>query len=518
MLKQSNERRWSLSYKPWNNPETEVVPNAGSNQHRRSICSLGARTGSQASIAPQWTEGNYNYYIEEDDDCGEEGEDWKDDLAEENQKPECPTGPLDGHTDTPAQLSTLKVNVGGHSYQLECCELANYPKTRLGRLATSTSRSGQLGLCDDYEAQTDEYFFDRDPAVFQLIYNFYTSGVLLVRDELCPRSFLEELGYWGVRLKYTPRCCRICFEERRDELSEQLKIQRELRAQAQAEEAEELFRDMRFYGPQRRRLWNLMEKPFSSVAAKAMGVASNLFVLISVVALALNTVEEMQHQAEQGTGGGDPRPILEHVEMLCVAFFTLEFLLRLASTPNLRRFARSALNLVDLVAILPFYLQLLLECFTSEDQRHIKGSPREHDLETVGRVGKVGQVLRIMRLMRIFRILKLARHSTGLRAFGFTLRQCYQQVGCLMLFITMGIFSFSAAVYSVEHDVPGTNFTSILHAWWWAAVSSVALGFLHPFYQHNTLCDPDPTPPFPQSFNHQPCQACLLIFPGLAKG
>lgn len=442
---------------------------------------MGARTGSQASITPQWTQGTYNYYIEEDEDDGEEGENWKDDLAEENQQPEWPTVPKDVHTDTPVQLSTLKVNVGGHSYKLECCELANYPKTRLGRLVTSTSRSRQLGLCDDYEAQKDEYFFDRDPAVFQLIYNFYTSGVLLVRDELCPRSFLEELGYWGVRLKYTPRCCRICFEERRDELSEQLKIQRELRAQAQAEEAEELFQDMRFCGPQRLYLWNLMEKPFSSVAAKAMGVASNLFVLISVVALTLNTVEEMHHQAEQGTGGGDPRTILEHMEMLCVAFFTLEFLLRLASTPNLRRFARSALNLVDLVAILPFYLQLLLECFTGEDQGLGKGSPREHDLETVGRVGKVGQVLRIMRLMRIFRILKLARHSTGLRAFGFTLRQCYQQVGCLMLFITMGIFSFSAAVYSVEHDVPGTNFTSILHAWWWAAVSSRALGLLYPF-------------------------------------
>jgi potassium channel subfamily V protein 2 len=96
----------------------------------------------------------------------------------------------------------------------------------------------------------------------------------------------------------------------------------------------------------------------------------------------------------------------------------------------------------------------------------------------VGRVGKVGQVLRIMRLMRIFRILKLARHSTGLRAFGFTLRQCYQQVGCLMLFIAMGIFAFSAAVYSVEHDVPGTNFTSILHAWWWAAVSTMAVRVL----------------------------------------
>ncbi|XP_042555349.1 potassium voltage-gated channel subfamily V member 2 [Dipodomys spectabilis] len=481
MLKQSSERRRSWSYKPWGHPESDEGPDAtpsGQLQHRQSICSLGTRTNSQASIVP-WSEGNYNYYIEEDED-GEEEEEWKDELAEEEEAEELKdssTAQPHGPTDTPVQLSTLRVNVGGHSYRLDYSELACYPKTRLGRLVTSTSRSRQLGLCDEYEAQSDEYFFDRDPAVFQLIYNFYTSGVLLVRDELCPRCFLEELGYWGVRLKYTPRCCRICFEERRDELSDQLKIQRELRAQAQAEEAEELFRDLRFYGPQRRRLWNLMEKPFSSVAAKAMGVASNLFVLISVVALALNTVEEMQHRAEQGRGGGDPRPILEHVEMLCVAFFTLEFLLRLASTPDLRRFARSALNLVDLVAILPFYLQLLLECFTGEDQRHGQGSSLEHDLETVGRVGKVGQVLRIMRLMRIFRILKLARHSTGLRAFGFTLRQCYQQVGCLMLFITMGIFAFSAAVYSVEHDVPGTNFTSILHAWWWAAVSISTVGY-----------------------------------------
>ncbi|XP_059958493.1 potassium voltage-gated channel subfamily V member 2 [Mesoplodon densirostris] len=472
MLKQ-NERRRSWGYRSWHTTESEDASQAVGSQQRRSICSLGALPGSQASVPP-WTEGNCSYYIEEDTDTEEEQQ-WTDDPAEEDQQPgEATTDQDEGGTDAPVVSSTLKVNVGGHSYHLEYAELASYPKTRLGRLATSTSRSRQLRLCDDYEAQMDEYFFDRDPEIFQLIYNFYASGVLLVRDELCPRCFLEELGYWGVRLKYTPRCCLICFEERRDELSEQLKIQRELRAQAQAEEAEELFRDMRFYGPQRRRLWNLMEKPFSSVAAKAIGVASSLFVLISVVALVLNTVEEMQQQAEQGAGGGNLRPFLEHVEMLCMAFFTLEFLLRLASTPDLRRFARSALNLVDLVAILPLYLQLLLECFTSEDQVRCKGSPHEHELETMDRVG---QVLRVMRLLRIFRILKLARHSTGLRAFGFTLRQCYQQVGCLLLFITMGIFTFSAAVYSVEHDVRGTNFTSIPHAWWWAAVSISTVGY-----------------------------------------
>lgn len=45
------------------------------------------------------------------------------------------------------------------------------------------------------------------------------------------------------------------------------------------------------------------------------------------------------------------------------------------------------------------------------------------------------------------------------------------QVGCLLLFIGMGIFVFSAMVYTVEHDVYNTNFTSMPHTWWWAAVS-----------------------------------------------
>lgn len=45
------------------------------------------------------------------------------------------------------------------------------------------------------------------------------------------------------------------------------------------------------------------------------------------------------------------------------------------------------------------------------------------------------------------------------------------QVGCLLLFIGMGIFMFSAMVYTVEHDAYNTNFTSMPQAWWWAAVS-----------------------------------------------
>ncbi|XDV53821.1 hypothetical protein PO909_022235 [Leuciscus waleckii] len=351
----------------------------------------------------------------------------------------------------------LNINVGGKVYQISYRVAAKYPKTRIGRLATYTDHNRKLDLCDDYTVQNNEFFFDRDPDIFHSIFNFYRTGVLWIKDELCPRNFLEEINYWGVRIKNTHRCCRISFEERQDELNEQLKVQRELEAEVETEEHEDLFQDMAF-GHTRFLIWNLMEKPFSSVTAKLMAVASSFFVLVSLVAMTLNTVEEMQKMTTDHLNG---KTYCEYVEVLCIAFFTMEYILRLVSTPDLTHFTKSVLNAVDLIAILPLYLQMLLESFE----------------KTVGRVGKVGQVLRIMRLMRIFRILKLARHSTGLRAFGFTLRQCYQQVGCLFLFIAMGIFTFSAMVYTVEHDVHHTNFTSIPHAWWWAAVSISTVGY-----------------------------------------
>lgn len=86
----------------------------------------------------------------------------------------------------------------------------------------------------------------------------------------------------------------------------------------------------------------------------------------------------------------------EHVESFCITFFTLEYLLRLMSTPDLKRFGSSVLNTVDLVAILPHYLQMLLEFFSAEDVQLHSG-----DIETVGRVGKVrrgleGQMMMMM--------------------------------------------------------------------------------------------------------------------------
>lgn len=90
------------------------------------------------------------------------------------------------------------------------------------------------------------------------------------------------------------------------------------------------------------------------------------------------------------TASGQPtgRFYGEHVETACISFFTLEYLLRLASTPDLKRFAGSVLTTVDLVAILPHYLQMVLEGWEDKDAH-----PHPGDIQTVARVGKVRTVL-----------------------------------------------------------------------------------------------------------------------------
>nr|XP_060641720.1 potassium voltage-gated channel subfamily V member 2-like [Anolis sagrei ordinatus] len=366
------------------------------------------------------------------------------------------------HTVRRGRSSNLNLNVGGRRFQMSYAAAARHPTTRLGRLAVATQPSQRAALCDDYSVPENEFFFDRDPVVFLYVFHFYRSGVMWVMEELCPSNFAEEVAYWGLHMKHAQRCCRILFEEKQDELAEYLKIQRELEAELEPVEREEHF-EGKFLGEIRKAIWNLIENPYSSIPAKVIAILSSFFVLISIVGMTLSTVEEMQHKAS--------KRCMQQLETVCAIFFTLEYLMRLVSTSTFRQFLRAAFSAIDLVAILPFYVQLLFE-----NLGEAEGDYHE-ELHKMRSVGKLGKVLKLIKLMRIFRILKLARHSTGLRAFGFTLRQCYQQVCCLFLFIAMGVFTFSALMHSVEHDVPGTNFTSIPDAWWWAAVSLSTVGY-----------------------------------------
>lgn len=100
----------------------------------------------------------------------------------------------------------VNLNVGGRVFHIPKHLVLRHPKTRIGVLALCDDPVKRLTLCDDYNVQINEFFFDRDPTFFHYIFRFYCSNVLWVMDSLCPVNFEEELSFWGLKLKDTPRC------------------------------------------------------------------------------------------------------------------------------------------------------------------------------------------------------------------------------------------------------------------------------------------------------------------------
>ncbi|XP_063780559.1 potassium voltage-gated channel subfamily V member 1 [Pseudophryne corroboree] len=336
------------------------------------------------------------------------------------------------------------INVGGSRFIISQQTLSSHPHTRLGRLASGCD--DVYDLCDDANLLDNEYFFDRSSQMFEYIINYYKTGRLHVMDQLCAVSFLQEIEYWGIDELSIDHCCRDRYFRKKLRI-ETLDIKKD---EEEVEPEEDDFTGV-IFEQLRQKLWDVLEKPRSSVAAKTFGTISMTFVIVSIANMVLissdiNTV--------------DP-PLLNVLEYICITWFTVELTLRFLCVKDKCLFMKSITNIIDIIAILPFYITLIVETWCGESTK----------LENVGRI------VQVLRLLRSLRMLKLGRHSTGLKSLGMTIAQCYEEVGLLLLFLSVGISIFSALEYAVEHSVPDTTFTSVPSAWWWATTSMTTVGY-----------------------------------------
>uniref|UniRef100_A0A8D3B7W8 Potassium voltage-gated channel modifier subfamily V member 1 n=1 Tax=Scophthalmus maximus TaxID=52904 RepID=A0A8D3B7W8_SCOMX len=350
-------------------------------------------------------------------------------------------------------LDFFVINVGGSRYVLSQELLASHPESRLGKLACCGHDSA-LEPCDDADLLGNEFFFDRNSQTFQYVMNFYRTGHLHVREELCEVSFLQEIEYWGIdELRINP-CCRERYH-RRKEQKENLEVQRDF----EPDEGDEDFVGAAFPAL-RRRLWDFLEKPETSRAARTFCSLSVFFVVLSAVDMVLISLDSGKDFGVSDVTVGELLPF-DTLEYVCVVWFTGELVLRFLCVRDKCRFSRSIPNVIDLLAILPFYVTQAVES--------LHGGTTE--LENMGRV------VQVLRLLRSLRMLKLGRHSTGLKSLGLTIAQCYEEVGLLLLFLGVGISIFAVVVFALEHDLPATTFTSVPAAWWWATTSMTTVGY-----------------------------------------
>jgi voltage-gated potassium channel len=152
-------------------------------------------------------------------------------------------------------------------------------------------------------------------------------------------------------------------------------------------------------------------------------------------------------------------------EIFSVIVFSIEYILRIwtanlsptytAPVKGRLKYFLSPLALVDLLAILPFFLP-----FVGVDLR----------------------LLRILRIFRIFRVFKIARYVTALALINRVVRQKKEELVISLIFTLFLLLITSTLMYYIENEAQPENFSSIPETMWWgiATLTTVGYGDIYP--------------------------------------
>lgn len=208
----------------------------------------------------------------------------------------------------------------------------------------------------------------------------------------------------------------------------------------------------------RKRLNDLLEIKFRRRRGLSFyfNIGLSLLIFLNTVAIILHTVPSLKAKYDQW---------FLDFEVISVIIFSIEYVLRVWSCVERDeykdpfwgrlKFIFSPWGLIDLLAILPFYISF----FTTD-------------------LGFV-RILRILRMLRLFRV---SRYFHALRVIQGVILEKKEELLLSMSFIIFTLLISSSLVYYIEHDAQPTVFRSIPDALWWGvnAMTTVGYGDMHP--------------------------------------
>ncbi|XP_019400211.1 PREDICTED: potassium voltage-gated channel subfamily G member 2 [Crocodylus porosus] len=360
------------------------------------------------------------------------------------------------------------INVGGIKYKIPWTTLDDCPLTRLGKLKSCNNYDEIMDICDDYDVSCNEFFFDRNPCAFRTIMTFLTAGKLRLLREMCALSFQEELIYWGIEEEHLEWCCKKRLRQKEEEIAESSLYEGET---VSDETPQQAFQDSSRLGMCMRKLRDMVENPHSGIPGKMFACISVSFVAITAVSLCISTMPDLRAEEDRGECSQKCYDIFV-LETVCVAWFSFEFLLRSIQAESKCAFLKTPLNIIDILAILPFYISLIVDVVSTKNSSKPGSGAGNKYLE------RVGLVLRFLRALRILYVMRLARHSLGLQTLGLTVRRCTREFGLLLLFLCVAMALFSPLVYLAERELGAKQeFTSVPTSYWWAVISMTTVGY-----------------------------------------
>ena len=158
----------------------------------------------------------------------------------------------------------------------------------------------------------------------------------------------------------------------------------------------------------------------------------------------------------QGAPDTKPHPIFFYLECICNVWFTFELVVRFIVSPNKLTFIKTPVNIIDIAAILSFYLDSIVAFLEQENE-----------------------VLDFLSIVCIMRLFKLTRHSPGLKILIHTFKASAHELSLLVFFLVLFIVVFASLVYYAERTEVNeeNNFTSIPEGLWWAIITMTTVGY-----------------------------------------